>query len=261
VQQARFGAPGPADPPRGITFGKDAVGASRGGTSTVPSTRILVVDDEAETATMLRIALGAFGYDVNVVADGEGALAAAALREPDAIILDLMLPDMNGLEVCRVLREWSKVPIIIVSARVDTRSQVEALNLGADDYVVKPFHIEELEARVRAVLRRGDKEPAAAMLSCGELELDQMRRVVTLAGRQVRLTPTEYEILKHLMTHAGMVVTYSTLLRTVWGHGYEGANPNLRVFIAHLRQKIERYPDNPEYIRTESRIGYRLCCP
>jgi two-component system KDP operon response regulator KdpE len=237
------------------------MGTLRGGTSTVQGTRILVVDDEAETGTMLRIAFGAFGYEVNVVVSGEGALAAAALREPDAIILDLMLPDMSGLEVCKVLREWSKVPIIIVSARVDNRSRVEALDLGADDYVVKPFDIEELEARVRAVMRRVEKVPAAATLRCGELELDQMRRVVTMAGQEVRLTPTEYEILKYLMTHAGMVVTYSTLLRAVWGHGYEGANPNLRVFIAHLRQKIERDPDNPEYIRTESRVGYRLCCP
>ncbi len=225
------------------------------------SLRILIVDDEAETRTMLRIGLGAYGYDVNEVTSGEEALAAAALKEPNAIILDLVLPDMSGLDVCRALREWSKVPILVVSAVADNRTRVEALELGADDYIVKPFDLEELEARVRAVLRRVEKEPAAATLRCGELELDQAQRRVTLAGRDVRLTPTEYDILKYLMTHAGKVVTYSTLLRAVWGHGYEGANPNLRVFIAHLRQKIERDPNHPEYIRTEARIGYRLCSP
>ncbi|SRR5579883_162983 len=220
--------------------------------------RILLVDDEAETNTLLRIALKAHDYDVDVVTSGEEALTAVALKEPDAIILDLMLPDMSGLDVCRALREWSNVPIVIVSAVAENRTRVEALDLGADDYVVKPFDLDELEARVRAILRRVEKEPPAPTLRCGDLELDQAHRVVTLRGTEVRLTPTEYELLKYLMANAGKVVTYPVLLRAVWGNGYEGANPNLRVFIAHLRQKIERDPDNPEYIHTESRIGYRL---
>lgn len=220
---------------------------------------VLLVDDEPATTTMLRIALGAHGYDVKVAASGEAALAAVALKEPDAIILDLVLPDLSGQDVCRSLRDWSKVPIIVVSAISDNTTRVEALDLGADDYVVKPFDIDELAARVRAVLRRAEKEPGAPTLHCGELVLDQLQRIVTLRGQEVRLTPTEYNILKYLMTHADKVVTYPTLLRAVWGPGYENANPNLRVFIAHLRQKIERDPDNPEYIRTESRVGYRMC--
>jgi two-component system, OmpR family, KDP operon response regulator KdpE len=222
--------------------------------------RVLLVEDEAETSTLLRIVLKDHDYDVEVVTTGEEALGAVARKEPDAVILDLGLPDMSGLDVCRTLRDWSKVPIIIISAVVENRARVKALDLGADDYVVKPFDIDELEARVRAVLRRVEKEPAAPTLHCGELELDQVGRIVTLRGREVHLTPTEYELLKYLMAHAGKVVTYPTLLRAVWGHGYEGANPTLRVFIAHLRQKIERDPDNPEYIRTEARIGYRLSC-
>jgi two-component system KDP operon response regulator KdpE len=220
---------------------------------------VLLVDNEPATTTMLRIALGAQGYDVKVAARGEDALVAAALSEPDVILLDLMLPDMSGQDVCRALRDWSVVPIIVVSAVAEYTVRVEALDLGADDYVVKPFDIHELAARVRAVLRRAEKEPAAPTLHCGELVLDQLQRTVMQSGREVRLTPTEYDILKYLMAHVGKVVTYPTLLRAVWGPGYENASPNLRVFIAHLRQKIERDPDNPEYIRTECRIGYRLC--
>jgi two-component system KDP operon response regulator KdpE len=222
--------------------------------------RILLIDDEVETGTLLRVGLGAHGYDVSVTTSGEAALEEVARKEPDTIILDLMLPGMSGLDTCRTLREWSKVPVIVVSAMTGERTKIDALDTGADDYVLKPFSVDELAARVRAVLRRAADEPTAVTLHCGELALDQVSRAVTLGGREVRLTPTEYEILKYLMTHAGKVVTYPTLLHAVWGAGYEGANPNLRVFIARLRQKIERDPECPRYIRTESRVGYRLSC-
>src|SRR3954447_5570538 len=186
--------PRPVGPSRAVSSGHGAASASTDESWAAQGTRVLIVDDEAETGTMLRIALDGFGYDVNVVANGGGALAAVALREPDALILDLMLPDMSGLEVCRTLRASSTVPIIVISAMTDHRTRVEALDLGADDYVVKPFEIGELEARVRAVLRRAENEPAAATLRPGEPERDQPA---------ASYAPQAMDFVLHVHTYAG----------------------------------------------------------
>jgi two-component system KDP operon response regulator KdpE len=177
---------------------------------------------------------------------------------PNAIILELNLPDVDGLTLCRDLREWSNAAIIVLSAVAEERIKVEALDLGADDYVTKPFGRNELLARIRAALRRARSDPPPPLLKSGGLCVDQLGRLVTLNGRATHLTPTEYEILRYLMANAGRVVTYPTLLRAVWGNAYADATPTLRVFIAQLRRKIESDPNRPIYILTEPRIGYRF---
>jgi two-component system KDP operon response regulator KdpE len=221
--------------------------------------RVLVVDDEPETRRLLRSLLADHGYLVELAASGDEALNRAALVRPDLVVLDLMLPDMDGLEICKELREWSTAPIIVLSAKTDERAKVEALNTGADDYLTKPFGLDEFVARVYAALRRATADVPAPILGSGELRLDQTRRQVTRRGEEVRLTPTEYEVLRYLMAHAGKVVTYPTLLRAVWGPGYEAAYETLRVFVANLRRKVEPDPEHPTYIRTEARVGYRFC--
>jgi two-component system, OmpR family, KDP operon response regulator KdpE len=219
---------------------------------------ILVVDDEPLFRRALRAGLVNHGYDVALAASGEQAVDAAASTPPDLVILDLTLPRMSGLDVCRELREWSAVPIIILSARDRERDKVGALDLGADDYLTKPFGMAELLARVRAALRRTSGDSASPVLESGELRLDQARRLVTCDGEMVHLTPTEYEILRYLMTNAGKVITHRSLLHAVWGTGYEDSTRMLRVFIAQLRRKIEPNPARPTYIRTEPAIGYRF---
>jgi len=224
----------------------------------VSSSRVLVVDDEPQIRRALRVSLASHGYDVQVAASGEEALELAAGAPPDVVILDLVLPGLNGLEVCQRLRQWSPVPIIVLSARGQERDKVEALDLGADDYLTKPFGMDELLARIRVALRRAGGEAPPPVLESGELRLDQARRLVTLRGEPVHLTPTEYDILRYLMANAGKVVTHRALLAAVWGPGYEDSARMLRVFIAQLRRKIEPVPARPTYVRTEPAVGYRF---
>ena len=220
--------------------------------------RVLVVDDEPQIRRALRVGLAGRGYDVQLAATGEEALDLAAVAPPSVVILDLMLPGMSGLEVCRALREWSQVPIIVLSAKGEERDKVEALDLGADDYLTKPFGMDELLARIRVALRRVADAPASPVLEHGDLRLDQAARLVTVGGREVHLTPTEYEMLRYLMANAGKVLTHRTLLRAIWGPGYEDGTQTLRFFIVQLRRKIEPDPSRPTYIRTEPGVGYRF---
>jgi two-component system, OmpR family, KDP operon response regulator KdpE len=221
--------------------------------------RILVVDDEPQILRSLRTALTAAGYDIQTAATGEEALRQLQGRLPDLVILDLMLPGISGLEVCRWLRERSPVPVLVLSARGEERDKVAALDLGADDYLTKPFGVEELLARIRATLRRaaGSGGPST-VIAAGELRVDVDRRLVTRAGVEVHLTATQFELLKTLVVHAGRVLTHAYLLRTVWGPEYEGETQVLRVFIAQLRRKAEQDPAHPRHIRTEPGVGYRF---
>jgi two-component system KDP operon response regulator KdpE len=193
------------------------------------------------------------------VATGEEALAAVDGRLPDLVLLDLVLPGLSGLEVCRHLRARSSLPILVLSARGDERDKVAALDLGADDYLTKPFGVNELLARIRAALRRavGARGPSA-VVEAGALRVDFDRRQVTLDGAEVRLTPTEFELLKVLVANAGRVLTHGYLLRTVWGPEYEGESQLLRVFIGQLRRKVERDPSRPQHILTDPGVGYRF---
>ena len=221
--------------------------------------RILVVDDEPQILRSLRTTLASHGYDVQTAATGEEALAAVDGRLPDLVVLDLVLPGLSGLEVCRRLRARSSLPILVLSARGDERDKVAALDLGADDYLTKPFGVNELLARIRAALRRavGARGPAA-VVEAGALRVDFDRRQVTLDGAEVRLTPTEFDLLKVLVANAGRVLTHGYLLRTVWGPEYEGESQLLRVFIGQLRRKVERDPSRPQHILTDPGVGYRF---
>lgn len=220
--------------------------------------RILIIDDEPQIGRALRLILSAHGFDVHVATTGEEGLDLAATTAPDVVVLDLMLPGMSGLDVCAELRRWSKAPILVLSAKGDERDKVQALDLGADDYLTKPFGTEELTARLRALLRRVGGEQASPILQSGDLRLDTVRRLVTRGDTPIHLTPTEYELLRFLMSSAGKVVTHQTLLRAVWGTEYEDAGANLRVFVGQLRRKIEPDPAHPTFIRTEPGIGYRF---
>jgi two-component system, OmpR family, KDP operon response regulator KdpE len=220
--------------------------------------QILIIDDEPQICRALRIGLSAHGYEVRIAASGEDGLDLAAVTVPDAVILDLMLPGLSGLEVCGELRGWSQVPILVLSARGEERLKVEALDLGADDYLTKPFGRNELLARLRAILRRTAGESPSPVLECDELQMDTVRHLVMLSGQPVHLTPTEYNVLHYLMASAGKVVTHQMLLRAVWGPAHEDASSTLRVFVAQLRRKIEPDPARPRYIRTEPGIGYRF---
>ena len=221
--------------------------------------RILVVDDEPQILRSLRTTLASHGYEVQTAATGEEALAAVDGRLPDLVVLDLVLPGLSGLEVCRRLRARSSLPILVLSARGDERDKVAALDLGADDYLTKPFGVNELLARIRAALRRavGARGPSA-VVEAGELRVDFDRRQVTLDGAEVRLTPTEFDLLKVLVANAGRVLTHGYLLRTVWGPEYEGESQLLRVFIGQLRRKVERDPSRPQHILTDPGVGYRF---
>ena len=221
--------------------------------------RILVVDDEPQILRSLRTTLASHGYDVQTAATGEEALAAVDGRLPDLVVLDLVLPGLSGLEVCRRLRARASLPILVLSARGDERDKVAALDLGADDYLTKPFGVNELLARIRAALRRavGARGPSA-VVEAGALRVDFDRRQVTLDGAEVRLTPTEFDLLKVLVANAGRVLTHGYLLRTVWGPEYEGESQVLRVFIGQLRRKVEQDPSRPRHILTEPGVGYRF---
>lgn len=223
-------------------------------------TRILVVDDEPQMGRLLKTGLSARGYEVAVAADGQAALVTVISWKPDVILLDLELPVLDGLEVCRRVRSWSQTPIIVLSVRESEQDKVEALDLGADDYLTKPFGMDELLARIRVALRHGGQkaQPVEPVLDFGDLRIDQARRLVTVRGQEVHLTPTEYDLLRVLASHAGKVLTHRVLLRSVWGPTYEQDVPTLRVFINQVRRKIEPDPARPTYILTEPGIGYRF---
>lgn len=225
-----------------------------------PTQRILVVDDELEILRALEIGLRSRGYEVISVAKGEDAIEAVVMHKPELVILDLALPDVSGMEVCRRLREWSQVPIIVLSVRSQEKDKIAALDLGADDYVTKPFSMGELLARMRATFRRvqGDVRPKPTRFESGDLLVDFVQRRVTVHGEEVKLTPKEYDILHYLVTHADRIVTHQQLLTAVWGAEYSDDKPLLRVHIANLRQKIEPLPARPTYILNEPGVGYRF---
>ena len=226
--------------------------------STERMARILVVDDEPQIRKFLRISLTAHGYEVIEAARGEDGLARCATERPDLVILDLGLPDLGGREVIARIREWSKVPIIVLSVRAAEAEKVAALDAGADDYVTKPFGIHELLARVRVALRGQDGDPPPAVIIVGDLTIDIPRRRVQVAGTEVRLSRKEFALLRLLAQHPGRIVTHQQLLREVWGPAHERETHYLRVHIGHLRQKLRDDLANPRYISNEPGIGYRL---
>jgi two-component system KDP operon response regulator KdpE len=223
-----------------------------------PAQQVLVIDDEPQIRRLLRVTLEASGYRVSDAATGQEGLVQAAQRKPDAVLLDLGLPDLDGLEVLKRLREWSQVPVIILSVRDQEEEKVSALDSGADDYVTKPFNSAELLARLRAALRHGQPQGADAILRAGNLEVDLSKRLVLKDGVEVKLTPIEYSLLRLLVTHAGKVLTHRQLLTEVWGEKATGQSHYLRVHVAHLREKLEANPSSPELILTEPAVGYRL---
>jgi two-component system KDP operon response regulator KdpE len=221
--------------------------------------RILVVDDEPQIQRFLRPSLTAAGYEIIEAGTGAEALKAVATQAPDLIILDLGLPDMDGKEVIASLRGWSDVPIVILSARDRESEKIAALDLGADDYVEKPFGIGELTARIRSALRhRGRRDAIPTVMDVDGLTIDPIKRLVSRDGETVHLTPKEYDLLLLLSRHAGRVVTHRTLLTSVWGPAHGDDLHYLRVFIGQLRQKIERDPTQPRIVRTEPGVGYRM---
>jgi two-component system KDP operon response regulator KdpE len=220
--------------------------------------RVLVVDDETAVRRFLRTSLAAHGNMVYEANSGTGALAAVVKERPDILILDLGLPDMDGIEVVERLREWATLPIIILSVRDQERDKIAALDAGADDYLVKPFAAGELMARIRVAVRHMGQAAETPLFESGELRVDLARRVVTVGGRDVQLTPTEYDLLKTMVAHAGKVLTHRQLLQKVWGAAYEDEAHLLRVHISNLRRKLEVEPARPRYILTEPGVGYRL---
>jgi len=223
--------------------------------------RILIVDDEQQIRRLLKVTLGAHGYDAVEAAHGQEAINQAAVCKPDLVLLDLGLPDIDGKTVVSQIREWSQVPIIILTARDQETEKIAALDAGADDYVTKPFSTGELLARMRVALRRSVAAENQPVLVCGNLSIDFAQRRVAVAGKDVKLTPTEYEILKVMAQHAGRVLTHQQLLKAVWGNAYHDDTHYIRVYIGQLRRKIEENAAQPKYIITESGIGYRLACP
>ena len=222
------------------------------------SVRVLVVDDEPAIRRFLRFSLSAHEYEIFEATNGQEALAGAVAHRPDIIILDLGLPDMDGVQVTKQLREWTQIPIIILSVREHETDKIKALDAGADDYLTKPFGVGELLARMRAAMRHTTQPGGDSVFSCGELVVDMERRLVTVAGQEIQLTPTEYALLRVLVMHAGKVLTHHQLLREVWGVGFDEETHMLRVNISNLRRKIEPDATRPRYIVTEPGVGYRL---
>jgi two-component system, OmpR family, KDP operon response regulator KdpE len=220
--------------------------------------KVLVVDDERSIRRFLKAALAAHGFDVFEAETGEMALMQAANLKPDVLILDLGLPDIDGIEVTRRLREWSQAPIIILSVRDQEKEKIRALDAGADDYLTKPFGVGELTARIRVALRRSYKTESQPVFQVGSLQVDLVHRTVSVAEHEVSLTPNEYELLKLLIQNAGKVVTHRQILHHIWGADYESEAHLLRVNISNLRHKLEPDPAQPSFILTESGIGYRL---
>ena len=220
--------------------------------------RILVVDDDRAIQRFLQTVLTGRGFTVHLAENAHPALTAAATIRPDLILLDLGLPDRDGIEVLQRLREWSEVPTIVLSVREREGDKVSALDAGADDYLTKPFGIEELLARIRVALRRSSQQTPEPVYRIEALELDLNRRLVTVRGSEVQLTPTEYELLRLLVTHAGKVMTHRQLLKRIWGVSHLEQPHVLRVNISNLRHKIEENPSWPHYIVTEPGVGYRF---
>jgi two-component system KDP operon response regulator KdpE len=219
--------------------------------------RVLVVDDEPQIVRALKVILRGAGYVTQQAETKQEALDAVAVRPPDAMVLDLILPDGSGVDVCKEIRRWSGLPIIVLSAVGDEREKVRALDAGADDYITKPFGTDELLARLRAALRRvtEEREPR---IDIGDVEIDLEARQITSGGEPVHLTPIEFDLLRVLATHRGKLVTHRQLLHEVWGPGFENETHYLRVHVAHIRSKIEPDPSRPRYLITEPGVGYRL---
>ncbi len=220
--------------------------------------RVLVVDDEPPIVRALAINLRARGYEVVTAGDGGEALEMAAAHRPDAVILDLGLPDLDGIDVIAGLRGWTSLPILVLSGRSDSTDKVDALDAGADDYVTKPFGMDELMARLRVMLRRNAPAESAPTVRFGDVLVDLAATRVSVRGEEVRLTPTEWHLLEVLVRSPGKLLSQRQLLREVWGPGYETAQGNLRLYVAQLRRKLEPEPSRPRYIRTEPGMGYRF---
>jgi two-component system KDP operon response regulator KdpE len=227
----------------------------------MPEPAVVLIEDEPQIRRFLRVTLTGEGYRLFEATSGATGLIEAGSRQPDVVIVDLGLPDMDGIEVIRRMRQWTAVPIIVLSARGQERDKVTALDAGADDYVSKPFGAGELLARIRVALRHGSGAPpegADGPFSVGELQVDLLRRHVAVRGSEVRLTPLEYRLLATLVRHAGMVVTHQQLLREVWGPSHDEQAHYVRVYMGHLRHKLEAEPARPRYLLTEPGVGYRL---
>ncbi len=219
---------------------------------------VLVVDDELQMRRLLRVCLEGNGYKVLEAVSGQEALTELAQRKPEIVVLDLGLPDMDGVTVLKRLREWSKVPVVVLSVRDREEDKIAALDNGADDYLSKPFATGELLARLRVAQRHALPAAEESVFRSGNLEVDFTARLVKLDGKEIKLTATEYSLLKMLVRHAGKVLTHRQILREVWGPNYEEQTHYLRVYIAHLREKLESDPAKPHFIRTEPGIGYRF---
>jgi two-component system, OmpR family, KDP operon response regulator KdpE len=223
--------------------------------------RVLVVDDEPQIVRGLKILLRSAGYTVEAAETKAEALVELVSRPPDVLVLDLVLPDGRGVEICEEVRRWSRLPILVLSAVGDEREKVRALDAGADDYVTKPFGTDELLARLRALLRRSVDVGGSPQLKIGELVIDLSDRLVTRDGKAVHLTPIEFDLLRVLAQHQGRLVTHRQLLREVWGPEYGAETHYLRVHVAHIRAKLEPDPSRPRYVITEPGVGYRLRDP
>ena len=223
-------------------------------------TRVLVVAAEPQILRALQIKLREAGYAVETAATGKEALMKAGMRPPEAIVLDLLLPDARGTDVCRELRQWNTAPILVLSAVGEEKEKIEALDAGADDYVTKPFSGDELLARLRAALRRAAPSPSP-MLDIGELRIDLEKRSVSMAGRAVALTPIEYDLLRLLAENQGKLLTHPMILRAIWGPAFQEESNYLHVHVSHLRRKLEPDPTRPRYLLNQAGVGYRLVDP
>jgi two-component system KDP operon response regulator KdpE len=221
----------------------------------------LIIDDEVQIRRLLRVALEGENYEVHEAETGQRGLMEIAGRRPDVVLLDLGLPDMEGLQVLKRLREWSETPVVVLTVRDDEAEKVAALDAGAEDYVTKPFSTAELLARLRAAQRKMRPEGEVSVFKSGDLVVDLTARVVTRAGREIKLTGTEYALLRIFVRHPGRVLTHRYILREIWGPKSEEHRQYLRVYVTHLRQKIESDPAKPTLIKTESGIGYRFQAP
>ena len=223
-------------------------------------TRVLVVDDEPQILRALQIKLREAGYTVETAATAKEALMKAGMRPPEAIVLDLLLPDGRGTDVCRELRQWNSAPILVLSAVGEEKEKIEALDAGADDYVTKPFSGDELLARLRAALRRAAPSPSP-MLEIGDLRIDLEKRTVSMRGKPVALTPIEYDLLRLLAENQGKLLTHPMILRAIWGPAFQEESNYLHVHVSHLRRKLEPDPTRPRYLLNQAGVGYRLVDP